>query len=269
MSKTASPKQIALINRTFQAIQASIEALPEGDPGVTAVEALVASQQSTLVKVLGNEDIDVREASVLIDVLFAAQKVVPPTEIRWVKEGDTWLLKGPASALVEGAEVTTKTSKGEKPAVVGTVVRTEGHTAFATVAPRPPAQGGLNLLALFDGLLTSKGTQRTEIWVADPEGTDEDRLKLHISAPATGKWAGWVFVKDAAVYGYGGRYGTQRPGGTYEGQAADVLARVLADRNGAMARYGTLVGSCGVCGRVLEDPVSVANGIGPDCAGRI
>jgi hypothetical protein len=268
---TASPKQINLINRLFTGVTNGVEALPEGDSAVIAVEALLASQQASLIKVLSNEDLDSRAASSLIDILFAAEKVVPPTEVRWVKEGDTFLLKGSASVLVPGAVVTVTSSKGEKLVTVGTVARTEGHTVFATPAPDAPGAGsGLDLTALFDGLLTGTGEQRTDIWVADPEGDEYDnRLKLHISAPRSGKWAGWVFVKDAAVYGYGGKYGCQRPGATYSGKAVEVLARVLADRNGAMARYGTLVGSCGVCGRVLEDKDSIARGIGPDCAKRI
>lgn len=104
--------------------------------------------------------------------------------------------------------------------------------------------------------------------VTDPDAADLTRLKLQIDAPKSGKWAGFRFVKDAAEYGQGRRYGRQAPGRTYEGDAADVLARVVADPENALAAYGKLVGRCGVCNAVLEDETSVALGIGPICRAK-
>lgn len=98
---------------------------------------------------------------------------------------------------------------------------------------------------------------------AVPDG--DSRLKVKIDVVEKGKWAGWVFVKDAAVYGEGTRYGAQRPGGRYQGKIVDQLAAIVADPHGAMAAYGQLTGTCGRCGLPLEDETSVALGIGPVC----
>lgn len=97
----------------------------------------------------------------------------------------------------------------------------------------------------------------------------ETRLKVQIDRPKTGRWAGWTFVRDAAEYGRGQRYGRQSPGGTYRGDIAEALAAIVSDPPAASAAYGHLVGRCGVCGRRLEHPDSVARGIGPVCAERL
>jgi hypothetical protein len=103
---------------------------------------------------------------------------------------------------------------------------------------------------------------------ADPEGGDS-RLKVRIDNVDKGKWQGWVFVKDAAVYGQGKRYGAQRPEATtYSGDIADVLTRIAADPKAAAVAYGRLTGTCGRCGATLEDEQSVRNGIGPICADK-
>lgn len=93
----------------------------------------------------------------------------------------------------------------------------------------------------------------------------DTRLKVQIDVVTKGNWEGWVFVKDAAEYGQGRRYGKQRPGGRYEGEILDALRQILADPKAAAAEYGRLTGTCGVCGRHLEDEESVARGIGPIC----
>ncbi len=92
------------------------------------------------------------------------------------------------------------------------------------------------------------------------------RLKLLIQKPTEGKWAGWTFVKDAAVYGEGQRYGSAKPGALYTGKAHDALVAIAADPRAAAAEYGHLTSTCGICGRHLEDEQSVARGIGPVCA---
>jgi hypothetical protein len=81
---------------------------------------------------------------------------------------------------------------------------------------------------------------------------------------ADGKWAGWVFVKRQAGDNFD-RFGSQRPGATYRGAAADLLAQVAAEPFAAMARYGVEIGRCGNCNRTLTDETSRARGIGPDC----
>lgn len=95
------------------------------------------------------------------------------------------------------------------------------------------------------------------------------RLKIQVDRPTEGRWAGFVFVKDAAEYGMGERYGKQAPGALYSGRLVDELTTILADPQAAMAAYGHLVGRCGACNRTLEDEQSVALGIGPVCRGKL
>jgi hypothetical protein len=93
----------------------------------------------------------------------------------------------------------------------------------------------------------------------------DTRLKVKIQR-GTGRWQGWIFVTDGAVYGEQRKYGAQRPGYTYDGQIQPQLRTIAADPRAASAAYGKLTGTCGVCGRHLEDEESVARGIGPVCA---
>jgi len=97
---------------------------------------------------------------------------------------------------------------------------------------------------------------------------DGSRLKVAIEKPEEGKWVGWTFVKNATEYGEGAgaRFGSQRPGGTYKGQIETQLAIILENPREAAAEYGRITKSCGLCGRKLETPESVARGIGPECA---
>lgn len=98
---------------------------------------------------------------------------------------------------------------------------------------------------------------------AVPNG--ETRLKVQIKR-GTGKWQGWIFVSDGAVYGQARHYGAQKPGETYRGKIEEALRAIAADPRTASQAYGRLTGSCGVCGRHLEDKDSVKRGIGPICA---
>lgn len=100
-------------------------------------------------------------------------------------------------------------------------------------------------------------------------GDDDSRLKVRIQKPTDGKWNGWIFVSDAAEYGQGQRYGSQRPGSMYSGKIADMLRAIVNDPHAAMVKYGKITGTCGRCGRALEDATSVANGIGPICASKL
>lgn len=99
---------------------------------------------------------------------------------------------------------------------------------------------------------------------AVPDG--ETRLKVQIKKPgASSRWQGHIFVSDGAGYGAGRNYGKQAPGGKYRGQIEPQLRAIAADPRAAMAAYGRLTGSCGVCGRLLEDKESIERGIGPVC----
>lgn len=91
---------------------------------------------------------------------------------------------------------------------------------------------------------------------------------IRIDSPQAGKWAGWVFVRNGSEYA-DEKFGSQRPGATYHGRHADLLAAVLDDPDGAMRHYGQITGRCAVCNRTLEDELSVARGIGPVCYQRL
>ncbi len=89
-----------------------------------------------------------------------------------------------------------------------------------------------------------------------------------VQAPKDGKWAGWVFVKNGSEY-TDERYGSQKPGRGYYGKHEDLLSVVLDDPLSAMQHYGRITDHCGVCGRKLEDDLSVERGIGPVCWEKI
>jgi len=102
-----------------------------------------------------------------------------------------------------------------------------------------------------------------------PHTDETNRLKVRIDKPVTGKWAGWMFVKDAAEYGFAKRYGKQAPGGTYIGDIVPELQAILADPAEAAAKYWALTGNCMMCNRHLEAADSVKRGLGPVCAGKV
>jgi hypothetical protein len=81
------------------------------------------------------------------------------------------------------------------------------------------------------------------------------------------RWFGFTFVKQQSsdFFPARDRLGRQRPGGFYQGEHPEMLARIAQDPEAASKRYGTELGVCGVCGRELTDEVSRALGIGPVC----
>ncbi len=101
---------------------------------------------------------------------------------------------------------------------------------------------------------------------AVPNG--DTRLKLRVKHVAAGKWAGWTFVDDGAEYGHRQKYGYARPEEFYHGKVEEQLRKICADPLEAAKEYGRITGTCGVCGKKLENPESVAAGIGPICAGK-
>lgn len=89
-----------------------------------------------------------------------------------------------------------------------------------------------------------------------------------------GKWAGWVFVKSViggvAGMDNGQRLGAQRPGeADYAGTWAKVIETIIADVPAAVRLFGTELGVCGVCGAVLTNDESRAEGIGPVCKAKL
>jgi len=104
-------------------------------------------------------------------------------------------------------------------------------------------------------------------YYAVPDG--DTRLKLCVRRPGkNSRWFGWTFVDDGAGYGRRKTYGKQGPDEMYKGGVQDSLRAILAAPRDAMIAYGRLTGTCGMCGRLLEDEQSVAAGIGPICAAK-
>jgi len=93
----------------------------------------------------------------------------------------------------------------------------------------------------------------------------DTRLKVYIRHVDDGKYSGWSFVTDCAIYGDQNRYGNQRPGGLYRGQIGEALQTIVEDHVAAAAAYGRLVGTCGFCNTHLENEESIERGIGPVC----
>lgn len=130
----------------------------------------------------------------------------------------------------------------------------ECPAAVVKAAAAPAAATGLDLSSVPSGTYAVPG--------------GDTRLKVQIDNVTTGKWAGWVFVKDGAEYGQSQRYGSQRPGSLYSGKIEEALRTIAADPKAAAAAYGHITGRCGRCNRMLEDEQSVARGIGPVCWGK-
>jgi len=185
---------------------------------------------------------------------------VDPTLIAWLAE-QTW--SEFAQSLAKQHARTGSLSPNQIASASGMRAKCEAKrpkaTAPATVAApavvtAPVDEDPLDLSKVPSGLYAVPG--------------GDTRLKVQIDNVRTGKWDGWVFVKDAAVYGEGRRYGSQKPGAYYRGQIEAALRVIAADPMAASAAYGHLTSTCGRCGRPLEKEESVARGIGPDCAGK-
>lgn len=85
-------------------------------------------------------------------------------------------------------------------------------------------------------------------------------------APAHGKNYGAIYVKR------GDDYQGKIAGGKFFAvstcEASEAILAAAADPHAAAVAHGLRTGSCACCGRELTDPVSVAAGIGPICAGK-
>lgn len=91
-------------------------------------------------------------------------------------------------------------------------------------------------------------------------GEQGQTVFLKVDRPAEGTYAGRTFVKVQASDEY---HPMALP------VAKALLAKILADGlKAASIRYGKELGFCGVCGRILTDETSRAEGIGPKCAQR-
>lgn len=91
--------------------------------------------------------------------------------------------------------------------------------------------------------------------IETPDGTKFYK----VTRPTEGKWTGYTFLDVQAGADFW-------PIKAVASKVA-ILAAIAADPD-ALARYGRLLGVCGVCGRTLTDAESRAKGIGPVCEGR-
>lgn len=82
-----------------------------------------------------------------------------------------------------------------------------------------------------------------------------------VDKPTQGKWAGRQFLSVLASDEKHPVRDAQR--------RAKVLSRIALDPAKASRDYGRQVGRCGVCGRTLTDADSIAEGVGPVCAGKL
>lgn len=83
---------------------------------------------------------------------------------------------------------------------------------------------------------------------------------FRVDRPTEGHWAGWVFLKIQAsddLHRVRDRDRCER-----------IYKAIAHDPRAASIRYGREIGACGICGRTLTDPDSIAAGIGPVCAGK-
>ena len=104
-------------------------------------------------------------------------------------------------------------------------------------------------------------------YYAVPEG--DTRLKVRVARPTkASKWHGWIFVSDGGEYGARKNYGKQAPSGKYQGDIVEALTAIMADPLAAQLAYGKLTGTCGSCGRLLENEESIELGIGPVCRAK-
>ncbi|WP_156150390.1 DUF6011 domain-containing protein [Gordonia sihwensis] len=87
-------------------------------------------------------------------------------------------------------------------------------------------------------------------------------MTVKVDRPTTGRWAGWVFVKEIDADGEERRLS--------RADSKGVLAVIAATgAKAASSAYGRFTGVCGVCGRTLTNPDSIESGIGPICASRL
>lgn len=82
-----------------------------------------------------------------------------------------------------------------------------------------------------------------------------------VERPATGKWAGWIFLKKMASDVLHRVYDKQVIKAVLDELAKNPLKQ--------MALYGQTIGKCGHCSLTLTDPESRELGLGPICRKKL
>lgn len=97
--------------------------------------------------------------------------------------------------------------------------------------------------------------------------------RYYVDLGKFGKWKGWLFFATGSDYKHRKTIAMIRPDGEISERtsqhAREVVAQIMVDPVQAMLDYASITGVCGVCGRKLEDPTSVAIGIGPICLRKL
>lgn len=137
-----------------------------------------------------------------------------------------------------------------------------------TPAPAPVAPFA-NVVAFLQRLSES-GLKRPKVRIVTEAG---DPIAISV-AGANSRNPGHLNVTDGKPFGsnvYFGRIdlaGKPNPPLSQRAAIIAALTTLNADPEGALVQFGRITGACGICGRELTDPVSVARGIGPICAGK-
>ena len=90
---------------------------------------------------------------------------------------------------------------------------------------------------------------------------DGDWKFYKVDKPKDGRWAGFTFLKVQASDEY---WAVKNPAAQ-----RDVYEAILKDPKEAMLEYTRQIGRCAVCNRTLTNANSIAEGIGPVCAGKM
>jgi hypothetical protein len=195
-----------------------------------------------------------------------AFKVANPEMYEWI------VAKAPrfdfAASMFEAVKKYGDLTEGQRNAVLKCMARDADREA-AKAAPAPAEASYPNLRAAFDAVV-ARGAKKAQITIGD----------VNVSlAGAGGRNPGALYVKVS------GRYAGKIVGTAFRGSQdapADLAAKLAeieanpteaikndADRRAKALADGTAESMpCGCCGITLTDPVSVARGIGPICAGK-
>ncbi len=93
------------------------------------------------------------------------------------------------------------------------------------------------------------------------KGIDGDWKFYKVDKPDEGRWKGYTFLKVLA----------SEEEHRVKGIEAEltILLKIGADAAEASRAYGREIGACGICGRTLTNPDSIADGIGPICSSKM
>lgn len=80
-----------------------------------------------------------------------------------------------------------------------------------------------------------------------------------VSRPKNGQWKGWTFLAKHV-----GENRVKVRDVPYQ----QIMSKIQREPQKCAANYGHQTGRCGMCGKELTDPKSIAKGIGPVCEKR-